>query len=95
MDQSGLERRIRALELKSTPLKGASSGAGQPITDNTVTLLEELEDLAREIRLIGEKALVAGDDRLVLACAREFCRVAELSARLRGEIIEKKPLPTF
>jgi hypothetical protein len=89
MDQSALERRIRALELKSTRFKGASSRAGQPITDDTVTLLEELEDLAREIRLIREEALAAGDDRLVLACAREFCRVAELSARLRGEIEEK------
>ena len=89
MDQSALERRIRALELKSTPLKGASSRAGQPITGDTATLLEELEDLAREIRLIGEQALVAGDNRLFLACAREFCRVAELSARLRGEIEDK------
>jgi hypothetical protein len=89
MDQSALERRIRALEQKSTPLKGASSGASQPITDDTISLLGELEELAREIRLIREGALVAGDDRLVLACAREFCRVAELSARLRGEIEEK------
>lgn len=89
MDRSALEKRIRALELKSPPLKGASSGAGHPITDDTVTVLEELEKLARELRLIREKALVAGDDRLVLACAREFCRVAELSARLRGEIEEK------
>ena len=89
MDQSGLERRIRALELKSTPLKGASSGVSRPITDDTSSLLEELEDLARGIRLIREKALVAGDDRLFLACARAFCTVAELSARLRGEIEEK------
>ena len=36
-----------------------------------------------------EEALIAGDDRLVLACAREFCRVVELSARLRGKIEEK------
>ena len=89
MDQSALERRIRALEQKSAPFKGASAGADQPITDDIVTVLEELEGLAREIRLIREGALVAGDDRLVLACAREFCRVAELSARLRGEIEEK------
>jgi hypothetical protein len=88
MDPSALERRIRALELKSTRFTGASSGTGQPITDNTVTLLEELEDVAREIRLIREEALAAGHDRLVLACSREFCRVAELSARLRGEIEE-------
>jgi len=88
MDLSALERRIRALEQKSTPLKGASSGASQPITDDTISLLGELEELAREIRLIREQALVAGDNRLVLACAREFCRVAELSARLRGEIKE-------
>src|SRR5438477_2902003 len=84
-----LERRIRALEQKSTSLKGASSGASQPITGDTSSLLGELEELAREIGLIREGALVAGDDRLVLACAREFCRVAELSARLRGEIEEK------
>jgi hypothetical protein len=86
MDRSALERRIRALETKSTPLKGTSSGAGQPITDDTVTLLE---DLAREIRLIGEEALVAGDNRLFLACGREFCRVVELIARLRGKIEDK------
>ena len=89
MDQSALERRIRALEQKSTPFKGASSRISQPITEDTSSLLGELEELAREIRLIGEGALVAGDHRLVLACAREFCRVAELSARLRGEIEEK------
>jgi hypothetical protein len=86
MDQSALEKRIRALELKSTPIKGASSGAGQPIADDTVT---QLEDLAREIRLMSEEALVAGDDRLFLACVREFCRVAELIARLRGKIEDK------
>ena len=84
-----LERRIQALEQKSTPRKGASSGASQPITGDTISLLGELEEVAREIRLISEGALVAGDDRLVLACAREFCKVAELSARLRGEIEEK------
>ena len=89
MDLSALERRIRALELKSTPLKGASSRAGQPITDDTISVLGELEEQAREIRLIEEQALVAGDHRLFLACVREFCRVAELSARLRGEIEEK------
>lgn len=89
MDQSALERRIRALETKSTPLKRSSSGAGQRIADDTVTPLEELEDLAREIRLIREEALAAGDDRLFLACVREFCRVAELSARLRGKIEDK------
>jgi hypothetical protein len=97
MDLSALERRIRALELKSLslrPIKGSSSGAGQPTTDETVTLLGELEELAREIRLIREKTLVAGDHRLFLAYVREFCRVAELRARLRGEI-EEKPLPTF
>jgi hypothetical protein len=91
MDLSVLERRIRALELKSPPLgltKGSSSGAGQPTTDETVTLLGELEELAREIKLIRKKALAAGDHRLVLACVREFCRVAELRARLRGEIEE-------
>jgi len=66
--------------------QGAISRVSQPITDDTISLLGELEDLAREIKLIREGALVAGDDRLVLACAREFCRVAELSARLRGEI---------
>ena len=89
MDLSALERRIRALEQKSTPLKGASSGASQPITDDTISVLGELEEQTREIRLIREGALVAGDNRLVLACVREFCRVAELSARLRGEIEDK------
>lgn len=92
MDLSTLERRIRALELKSLPLrpiKGSTSAAGQPITDDTVTLLGELEELVREIRLIKEEALVADDHRLALACVREFCRVAELRARLRGEIDEK------
>ena len=89
MDQSALERRIRALEQKAAPFKGATSGASPPITGDTSSLLGELEELAREIGLIREGALVAGDDRLVLACAREFCRVAELSARLRGEIEEK------
>jgi hypothetical protein len=89
MDLSALERRIRALEQKSTPLKGAISGASQPITDDTISVLGELEEQAREIRLIGEQALVAGDHRLFLACVREFCRVAELSARLRGEIEDK------
>jgi hypothetical protein len=70
------------------PSRGQAPGASQPITDDTISLLGELEELAREIRLIREQALVAGDNRLVLACAREFCRVAELSARLRGEIKE-------
>jgi hypothetical protein len=59
MDQSALERRIRALEQKSTPLKGASSGASHAITDDTISLLGELEELAREIKLIREGALVA------------------------------------
>lgn len=92
MELSALEKRIRALELKSShfsPVKQSSSGTRQKITDDTVSLLGELEEIAGEIRLIREEALVAGDDRLVLACAREFCRVAELSARLRGEIEEK------
>jgi len=83
------ERRIQALEQKSAPRKGASSRTSQPITGDTISLLGELEEVACEIRLISEEAFVAGDDRKVLACARDFCRVAELSARLRGEIEEK------
>jgi hypothetical protein len=92
MDLSALEKRIRAVELKSTPLrlnKRSSSGASRHSTNDTVTLLRELEELAHEISLIKEEALAAGDHRLVLACIREFCRMAELRARLRGEIDQK------
>lgn len=71
MDLSALEKRIRAVELKLTPLrlnKGSSSGASRHSSNDTVTLLRELEELAHEIRLIREEGLAAGDHRLVLAC---------------------------
>jgi len=94
VDLFALERRIRALEALSTRLrlvKGASSQAGQPINYDSVSLLRDLEQIARELTLMREDAQASGDHRFALACIREFCRVGELVARLRGELDGKSP----
>ena len=93
MNLSTLERRIRALERKSAPpqadqgIKLCSRPAHHRRYSHTAGRTGRSQ--LREIGLIREEALVAGDHRLALACVREFCRVAELRARLRGEIDEK------
>jgi len=49
-------------------------------------LLEDLEQLRREVRLIEEEAFSEGDYRLALACVRESWRLIELVAKLRGDL---------
>lgn len=91
-DLFALEKRIRALEAISSRLrliKGSSIPSGQDIHYDTASVLRDLEYLAREVGLIKEDAEAVGDHRLALACVREFCRVVELIARLRGDLDEQ------
>ena len=62
----------------------------RPIVD-TVSLIGELEDLSREVTVIKEDAISRGEYRLALSCVREFCRLVELIARLRGELDAQGP----
>lgn len=92
MDFKRLERRVAALELMSNRLrliKGSGTPSGQRSNCDTVSLLEQLEDLVREVQIMKEDAQFAGDRRTALACMREFCRIIELIARLRGELDER------
>ena len=92
MDFRTLERRVAALELISTRLrliKGSGTPSGQRSNCDTVSLLGQLEDLVREVQLMKEEAQFAGDRRTALACMREFCRIVELIARLRGDLDER------
>ena len=93
MDLSKIEKRVRALEDLSSRvrlLKSSTSPSGRPLHD-TVSLLRDLEQLAREVTLMKEDAFSEGEYRLVLACVREFCRLVELIARLRGELDGQSP----
>jgi hypothetical protein len=89
VDFAGLEKRVRALELLATRLrlvKGSSSRAGQRSNYDTVSLLDELQELAHEVALMKEDAHAAGDERLALACVRQSCRILEIIGGLRGEL---------
>jgi hypothetical protein len=82
-----LEKRVRRLEALSSRLRLVQSAnrSGRPIVD-TASQIGELEDLSREVTVIKEDAISRGEYRFALACVREFCRLVELTARLRGEL---------
>jgi len=95
VDFPALERRIRALELRSTRLwlvKGSGSRAGQRSDYDRVSLLDEFQELAREVTLMKEGAHAAGDRRLALACLRESGHMLEIIGRLRGELEGKNSI---
>jgi hypothetical protein len=94
MDLSKLEKRIRALEALSSRLRLVKSSGlrlGQAGDYDKGAMLQELESIAREILVIKEDAYASGDHRLALACAREFCRLVELIAKLRGDLDGEGP----
>jgi hypothetical protein len=89
MDLPTLEKRVRRLEMLSSRIKLIkASPAGEPINDK-VSLLEQLEDLGKQLTLMREEAYASGDHRMALAFGREFCRVAELEAKLAGKLDER------
>jgi hypothetical protein len=91
VDFPTLERRVRRLETLSSRLKLIkASPVGEPINDK-VSFLEQLEDLGKELTLMREEAHASGDNRMALACGREFCRVAELAAKLQGTLDGSPP----
>ena len=49
-----------------------------------------LQELARTAERIKEKAQVEGDDRTALLAVGELRKIAELSARLKGQLAESR-----
>jgi len=87
-------RALEALVSRVKLLNGSVVSSGQPI-ENTRTLLEDLEQLRRDVRLIEEEAFSEGDYRLALACVWESWHLIELVAKLRGGIWTHKAQPMF
>src|SRR5438270_10158817 len=87
-----LEKRVCKLEALSSRLRLVRSAnrSERPIVE-TVSVIGELEDLSREVTVIKEDAISRGEYRLALSCVREFCRLVELIARLRGELDAQGP----
>jgi hypothetical protein len=93
VDLSNLEKRVRTLEALSSRLRLVQSSAKRserPILD-TLSLIGDLECLSREVTVIKDDAIFHGEYRLALVCIREFCRLVELIARLRGELDAQGP----
>jgi hypothetical protein len=85
VDLTALERRMLRLETLASRLKLVkASPMGEPLNDK-VSMLDLLEDIARELTLLREDAHASGDHRKAMACIREFCRVAELEAKLSAK----------
>ena len=90
MDVPTLDRRVRRLETLASRLKLVkASSTGEPINDK-VSMLDLLEDIAKELTLLREDAHASGDHQMAMACIREFCRVAELEAKLGAKFDQSR-----
>jgi hypothetical protein len=81
-----LEQRIRTLETTLTRLRASEKFTcrpGQPIENSTIALLQELTEEAKEITA---QTKAEGDLRTALASILARLRIADLGARLRGEV---------
>ena len=89
MDLPTLERRVRRLETLASRFKLIKgSPMGEPFNDK-VSILEQLEDIVKELILLREDAHASGNHQMAMVCIREFCRVAELKAKLVGKLDER------
>lgn len=94
MNLVALAIRLRILEITSTRLrleKRSRCRSPQLIDDRAGPWLAELDELRQEAMLITEQATTAGDLPTALASIRERRYIAELKAKLSGDLDERSP----
>ena len=92
MNFSRLEKRIKALETLITRLslhRGQGCQSLERMNNGTASGFGELDEMAQAVKVIKERAEIAGEYRTALACVHELCRIVELRAKLRGELNER------
>jgi hypothetical protein len=88
-----LEKRIGMLE-KLNLLKRQekqSPGSVERTNCGTPSWVQELEEMTQEAKRITEQTKTTGDVRTALASIRVRCCIAELTAKLRGDLDERSP----
>ena len=92
MSFSRLEKRINALETFIAGLrlhKGQGRQSLELTNYGTASGFGELDEMAQAVKVIKERAEIAGEYRIALACVHELCRIVELRAKLGGELDER------
>jgi hypothetical protein len=94
MSLSAIAKRVLTLETMATQARrnqGSICRSGQPMNYGTGAWVGELEGLTQEAKLITEQAKAAGDWRTALASIRVRCSIAELAAKICGDLDERSP----